>query len=147
MIQMKLLGEKALLKKFGEIKADMYKALAASLVAGGFVVTNAAKTEAPYVTGNLRRSIHLGTKTNDITTPQATDGAPQPVNTGVVAQVAEQLRGRGRTEILAGTDVVYAPSVEFNHHPYLRPALDNNEANVNKEVGRAINMVIKKASR
>jgi len=67
MIEMKVTGADTLMTKFEAIKADMYKGLAAALVAGGFVVTNDAKRLAAYLTGNMRRSIHLGTETRDIT--------------------------------------------------------------------------------
>ena len=145
MIEMKVTGADTLMKKFQEIKADMYKGLAAALVAGGFVVTNDAKELAAYLTGNMRRSIHLGTETRDITKPQATDGAPQIADMSVVQAVAIALEKAGKAEILAGTDVVYAPAQEFLHKAFLRPALDNNKQEVKDEVKRAVAMVIKKA--
>ena len=149
MISMKVEGAATLMAKFKQIKAEMYKGFAAALIAGGFPVSNAAKELAPYLTGNLRRSIHLGTKTKDITKPQPdSDGATirqMPADMGVIGSVANTLQKTGKAEILAGTDVEYAPVQEFLHKPYLRPALDNNRKEVEDEVKRAVKMVIKKA--
>ena len=64
MIRMEVRGAKELQAKFEQIKADMHKGFAAALLAGAFPVSNAAKDGAPYVTGNLRRSYHIGTKTD-----------------------------------------------------------------------------------
>ena len=145
MIRMEVRDADKLMAKFEQIKADMYKGLAAALVAGGFVVTNDAKELAAYLTGNMRRSIHLGTETRDITKPQATDGAPQIPDMSVVATVARDLQTTGKAKILAGTDVEYAPVQEFLHKAFLRPALDNNRKEVEDEVKRAVKMVIEKA--
>ena len=146
MIEMKVEGTATMLAKFKQIKAEMYKGFAAALVAGGFPVTNEAKELAAYLTGNMRRSIHLGTKTRDITKPQATDGAPQIADMSVVQAVAIALEKAGKAKILAGTDVEYAPVQEFLHKAFLRPALDNNRQEVQDEVKRAVAMVIKKES-
>ena len=145
MIEMKVTGGAELMKKFQSIKAEMWKGFAAALVAGGFPVTNEAKELAAYLTGNMRRSIHLGTETRDITKPQATDGAPQIPDMSVVATVARDLQTTGKAKILAGTDVEYAPVQEFLHKAFLRPALDNNRKEVEDEVKRAVKMVIEKA--
>ena len=147
MIRMEVRGTQELLAKFEKIKADMYKGFGAALLAGAFPVSNAAKDNAPYLTGNLRRSYHIGTKTKDITKPQGSDGAAQPVDMGAVGTVAETLRKTGKAEILVGTDVVYALVQEFLHKPHLRPALDNNRKEVDDEVKRAVKMVIDKAAR
>ena len=145
MIEMKVEGTATMLAKFKQIKAEMYKGFAAALLAGSFPVSNAAKTNAAYVTGNMRRSIHVGTKDRDITKPQATDGAPQIPDMSVVATVARDLQTTGKAKILAGTDVEYAPVQEFLHKAFLRPALDNNRKEVEDEVKRAVKMVIEKA--
>ena len=149
MIEMKVTGADTLMKKFQDLKLDAYKSLAAALVAGGFVVSNAAKTDAPYLTGNLRRSIHIATKTADITKPEKKGGGgiEQGIqSTREVQRVADTLKAKGKAEILVGTNVDYAAPQEFLHRAYLRPALDNNRQEVQDEVRRAIAMVIKKAT-
>ena len=158
MIEMRVEGAEALMTKFKQIKAEMYKGFAAALLAGSFPVSNAAKKLAPKLTGNLARSIHIGTKTKDITKPQPkADGLTvrqMPADMGAVGSVAKALQAKGRAEVLVGTDVVYAATQEFirtshkiGFSPYLRPALDNNRKEVDDEVKRAVKMVIKKAER
>jgi len=156
MIEMRVTGAEELKNKFAQIKADMYESLAAALVAGGFVVSNAAKTNAPKLTGNLARSIHIATKTADITSPERKSGGG--TGKGIrsereVKKVADRLKGKGKAEIFVGTNVAYAAAQEFlgYHHkigvsPYLRPALDNNRQEVHNEVQRAIAAILKKAA-
>ena len=149
MIRMEVRGANEQMARFEKIKADMYKGFAAALLAGAFPVSNDAKNTAPYLSGNLRRSIHVGTKTKDITKPQPdSDGATirqMPADMSAVKSVATSLQRTSKADILVGTDVEYAAVQEFLHHPYLRPALDNNKAEVRDEVKRAVKMVIAKA--
>ena len=147
MIEMRVTGAEELKAKFAQIKADMWKGFGAALLAGAFPVSNAAKELAPYLTGNLRRSYHIGTPTKDITKPQGTDGAPQTPDMSAVSTIGETLRKTGKAQVLVGTDVVYGPVQEFLHKPHLRPALDNNRAEVEAETKRAVKMVLDKASR
>ena len=147
MLKMKVTGVKELQKAFAKLNGELVKGMAASLIAGSFVVSNAAKTDAPYLTGNLRRSIHTEVKGGgNVTKPQATDGAPQIVQSGAVERVAAMMReGLQDANLLIGSDVVYAAAQEFLHgHPYLRPALDNNRREVLKEVGRGMRQVVSK---
>ena len=158
MIEMKVTGADTLMKKFQSIKAEMYKGFAAALLAGSFPVSNAAKELAPKLSGNLARSIHIGTKEKNITEPQPdSDGLvmrQMPADMGTVATVGNSLKNTGKAEVLVGTDVDYAMVQEFTEDlkhkrgfsPYLRPALDNNRKEVHDEVKRAVKMVIDKAS-
>ena len=145
MIRMKLDGAKELKAKFEAIKKDMFEALAAGLVAGGFPILNATKDGAPYLSGNLARSYHMGTESQEVTPPQVTDTSPQPVNRSAVAAMAADLRKTGKTKLLIGTDVEYAPPQEFIYTPHLRPALDGHRKDVPIEASRAIKQVIQKA--
>ena len=157
MIEMKVTGADTLMKKFQAIKADMYKGLAAALLAGSFPVSNAAKELAPKKSGNLARSIHIGTPTGNITEPQPdSDGLnmrQMPASAGEVAKVGKLLEKTGLAIVLVGTDVDYAMTQEFirvshkiGFSPYLRPALDNNREAVQAETRLAVKMVIAKAS-
>ena len=157
MIEMKVTGGAELMKKFQSIKAEMYKGFGAALLAGSFPVSNAAKELAPKKSGNLARSIHIGTKTKNITEPQPdADGLTMrqmPADMGAVATVGNSLKNTGKAEVLIGTDVVYAGVQEFTEYdhkigfsPYLRPAIDSNRKEVEDEVKRAVKMVIAKAS-
>jgi Bacteriophage HK97-gp10, putative tail-component len=147
MFKMELRGEKKLLETLRQLKIDGAKAMAGALIAGALPVVNAAKDKAPYKTGNLMRSYHVGTKTRDITAPQATDGAPQIPAAGAVTSLASELERGRKAEVLVGTDVVYAPPQEFLHKPHLRPALEENRDKVNAEAKRAIQSMIKNAER
>ena len=158
MIQMKVTGANELMAKFEKIKAAMYKGFAAALVAGAFPVSNDAKRLAPKLSGNLARSIHIATKKADITMPQPkSDGLTIKHTEASLAgreidSIASKLRSKGKAEVLVGTNVVYARVQEYTaaHHkigtsPYLRPALDNNKAEVKAEIQRAVKMIIDKA--
>jgi len=90
-----------------------------ALKSGGLIVQNAAKRDCPWVTSNLKRSIH----------------------TEVLVQ--QPMAG----EVGVGTNVVYGPRVEFGFagkdalgrvynqaaQPYLRPALNDNRAAIQGE--------------
>ena len=149
MIEMRVTGAEELKKKFAQIKADMWKGFGAALLAGAFPVSNAAKEKCRKLTGNCARSIHIGSLTGDITAPQPkSDGLTMrqmPANAGEVAKVGKLLEKTGFAVVLVGTDVVYAPTQEFLHKPYLRPALDNHRMDVQTETRLAVAMVVKKA--
>ena len=157
MIEMRVTGAEELKKKFAQIKADMWKGFGAALLAGAFPVSNAAKELAPKKSGNLARSIHIGTLTGNITEPQPkSDGLTMrqmPVDAGKVAEVGQILKKTGFAVVLVGTDVEYAGVQEFSEGlkheigftPYLRPALDNHRMDVQTETRLAVAMVVKKA--
>jgi HK97 gp10 family phage protein len=106
-------GQEDLVKKFHALN-DIVKSvkIRTALRAGGLVIMNDAKARAPVLTGNLRRSITMED-------------------------------GPGEFEINIGTDVVYAPFQEFGTsrmaaRPYLRPAFDENTAQVEREIAEAL---------
>jgi len=148
MIRVEIEGVNELKEALDGVKRDFFRALAASLIAGTFVVSNAAKTDAPYLTGNLMRSIHTEIDGGGyVTRKQQTDNASQPVEMGAVDRLAAMLES-GEVKLEVGTDVIYAAVQEFLHDtPYLRPALDNNKQEVKAEISRAMKQVIAKAGR
>jgi len=150
MIRMELRGVDDLLKKFEAIRGDMYEALAAALIAGGFPILNTAKDLAPYKTGTLMRSLHLlDEKGADITRAQP-EGETSPrrmsVEPGVVKRLAKELRTKGIATVLAGTDLDYAAVQEFLYKPYLRPALSQNTQEVKDEIARALKQLVRKVT-
>ena len=151
MIEMRVTGAEELKAKFAQIKADMWKGFGAALLAGAFPVSNAAKEKCRKLTGNCARSIHLGTDDGDITPIQpASDGLSMrqmPVIQGAVDKVGRKLKTTGKAAVLCGTDVVYAPNIEFLIEAFLRPALDENRGEVEADTKRAVKMVLDKASR
>ena len=122
------------------------KALETAALSGILPIQNAAKQNAPYRTGTLRRSIH--------------------------EEVME--RGDRRVVVSTGTDVVYAPIHEFGGvitpktaralffeidgqfvmtqrvdmpaRPYMRPAFDNKKGAAEREVGQALLALLKRAT-
>lgn len=115
-------------------------AMELALVSGALLIQNAAKSKAPYLTGTLRRSIHIGGHTG-----QAGDFAGNDIG------------GNGPREILVGTNVPYARRIEYGfsgadslgrvYHqaaqPYLRPAMTEQQGAVIKEVAQALKAILK----
>lgn len=132
-------GGKGNLKRLAKLADDEVKAKA--LVAAGLLVVNAAKAKAPYQTGNLRRSIHIGGHT-DATPLQSTTGT--------------DIGGEEKNAILVGTNVEYAARQEYGFsgedslgrsynqpaRPFLRPALDENVDDVRREFEEALSDLI-----
>jgi len=153
MIKMEIEGGDKLMKAMRDAGLDVENTVAASLIAGCFIISNDAKRLAPKLTGNLARSIHIATKTADITKPERkSGGSEQGIQSArEVQRVADVLKKKGTAEVLVGTNVKYAMVQEFasfqhriGQSPYLRPALDNNKAEVRDEVKRAIQSVLRK---
>lgn len=147
MIELRVTGVKELQEKFAQLQIDFEQAVAGALVAGCFPVSNDAKRRCRYKTGNARRSIHIGTKDTDVTRVQKMDGEYTPVCPGAVESVRRMLQSGGRAELFVGTDVSYTWNLEFVYgYPFLRPALDENRDEVNREARRALEQVIRKAA-
>ena len=154
MIELKVTGAQELREAFRKLSLDFDRTVAGALVAGCFVISNDAKDRCPYITGNLRRSIHIGLGSDmalvvapiqpegDGTTPRA-----MPVTPGTVDRIASALKSSWRVELMIGTKVWYGWQVEFigRGGPFLRPALDENKQEVHAEIRRALQQVIRKA--
>lgn len=127
-------GSALLQRKFDALNdAAKGRILERSLVAGALPVQNAAKRNAPKLTGNLARSIHIGG--HDDLNP---DGGEFVQTTG--AGVPEPEIGPHSAAVYLGTDVVYAATQEFGRdaipaQPYLRPAFDSERASALSEIG------------
>lgn len=100
--RLEVIGEKEVLARLTALQtATSGMFLSRAVMAGALLVMTDAKRRAPVLTGNLRRSIH--------------------VEQGAVTLT--------RAEAKVGTDVEYAPYVEFGTsrmraQPYLRPAAE-----------------------
>jgi HK97 gp10 family phage protein len=93
--------------------------LEAALRSGALLIEGDAKRLAPYLTGTLRRSIHTETSSD-----------------------------RGGAQARVGTNVEYAPHLEFGTRrqrpqPYLRPAFDGAKNRVRQEVADALKDMVK----
>jgi HK97 gp10 family phage protein len=160
-IRLRLEGGESLARKLNALgEAVRGRALERAVVAGALIVQDAAKQRAPYKTGNLRRSIHVG-GVGDL---HDTTGG----------QIEGPVRSPNHVEVLVGTNVEYARQREYGgtitpvngqwlswrdaegtwHRarsvtqaatPYLRPALDENAAAVRTEVGEALRDLLRAA--
>jgi len=126
-------------------KGTRGKLLEKATLAGALLVNNAAKVKAPYKTGTLRRSIHVGGHVGK----SAPDFAPNDV-AGTYSDVGGKEIKPHSVTLLVGTNVEYAVHQEYGTskmtgQPFLRPALAENEKAVQKEIGDAVKVLIRKA--
>ena len=112
----------------------------AALFTGGLVVEADAKRSAPYVTGNLRRSIH-------------TVGQSR-----LHAEDGDTLPAPGHGEVHVGTNAEYARRIELGFvgadsrgrvynqagQPYLLPALEQNKDEIERTIAASLNDLIEK---
>lgn len=140
-----------------------------ALVAGALIVQNAAKVNAPYRTGNLRRSIHIGGHEelagdyNGILREHG-ERVPDPeieetraaVYVGTNVEYAAQREYGGTIVAKRARYLVWqdddgnwrrARSVHQKATPYLRPAIDENQDAVRREVGTALAELVRAAVR
>lgn len=130
----------AKLRKLGDAAAG--QALERAAVAGALLIHGAAVPKTPYKTGNLRRSLHVGGHAGESGGLADTKGT----------DVGGNEHSRARARVLIGTNVEYAPFVEFGTsrmaaRPYLRPAFDEQKERAAKEVGAALWELLKAAAR
>lgn len=143
-----VIGTKELMAKFNKLgEAARGKALENSLVDGGLLISNSAKKKAPYKTGTLKRSIHVGGHTAESSpgfTPDDVSGEYSDIGGNKTTETSAQ--------VLVGTNLTYAPHQEYGTskmaaRPYLRPALDEEKENVKDEIGAALKVLIDKAAK
>ena len=108
-----LKGLKELQSKFKSLDSELQNALSEAVSAGAAVVERDAKIRVHVLTGNLQRSI----------------------------KEIKKIESAGKVESQVGTDVVYGPSVEYRY-PYLRPALDENEAQIERAIETKLKMIL-----
>jgi HK97 gp10 family phage protein len=146
-VKLQVTGDRELKRKLASLsQAARGKTLERALVAGALIVQNDAKIRAPWITGNLRRSIHIGG--HDDLNPD--NGQPIIERSG--ADVPAPQIGPNTVAVYVGTDVNYAAAAEFGignrrAHPYLRPAMDQNQDAVSRECGEALQDLIHAAVR
>lgn len=141
-----LTGDKELARQLARLEdAVRGKMLLRALVSGALLVSNEAKTNAPFLSGNLRRSIHIG--------GEGVGGE----TTGT--DIGGQTSGKDFAEVQVGTNVEYAARQEFGfsgadslgrvYHqparPYLRPALESTRGEVQTEIVGAVRALLRRA--
>ena len=102
--------------RFAEMAAAVKIGMPIALMAGGEVISNAAKGYSPYKTGNLQRSIHV----------ESRDSTTIAVGTDVEYAAAQEF----------GTSRGVPP------HPYMRPAFDTTQAAVAAEIALALRRLL-----
>jgi HK97 gp10 family phage protein len=156
---LKVTGLPEMLKKLKVLQVDVEKAVAASLLASAFIVSNDAKRRAPRLTGNLARSITPGVGTD----PLGSSGPIKDTEGSLPAQSVEtlqpELKAEGKATAWVATNVVYAKRMEYGFkgpdklgrkysqagRPYMRPAMDENKNKLNAEFTKALKQVIASA--
>jgi HK97 gp10 family phage protein len=117
------------------------KTLEAAGIVGALKIVNAAKRNAPVVTGTLRRSIHVGGHT---ALSGELQGKAQDLGRG-------ELSG-AKANIRIGSKLEYAPRIEYGFtgtdslgrrynqppEPFLRPAWDEHRAEAIKATAQAL---------
>ena len=130
-------GDKAVRRRLGAVSRELAgKGIDVALRAAALVPMNAAKRAAPYLTGNLRRSIHVGGYRDGL------EGGTTGTDIGKA----------GKHAVAVGTNVVYSRIIEYGGpgraaKPYLRPAIDNNKREIRQEFADALRDVLKAALR
>jgi hypothetical protein len=141
--------------------------LEAAVVSGALLVANDAKQKAPYLTGNLRRSIHVGghadAEMGSAIQSDLTKVAVRMTKSGRADKRFTKQRYIGSTgtdiggnkhdahsaEVQVGTNVVYAAIQEYGGRGitgrgYLRGAFDSQKKAVVKEVKEALGDMLAK---
>lgn len=124
----KIEGIKELQATFKQLDNELQNALSEAVSAGAAVVERDAKMRVVRVTGNLANSI----------------------------KELQQIKSGGRVESQVGSDMEYAARIEFGYtgpdklgrifhqgaQPYLRPALDENKAEIQAAFEKKIQQII-----
>jgi phage gpG-like protein len=147
-----LTGDKRLHRQLGDLShATRGKMLMRALVSGALLAVNEAKRLAPYETGNLRRSLHVG--------GEGAAGGLEGDTTGT--DIGGQESRRDWAEVSVGTNVEYAARLEFGFagteslgrtfdqlaRPYLRPAVEATKDDVQREIAGAVRAQLRRAVR
>lgn len=145
-----LTGDKELLRQFQRLeRVAQGQVLKRALVSGALLIVNQAKVNAPYLTGNLRRSLHVG--------GEGGLGGLEGDTTGT--DIGGQEIGSDYAEVSVGTNVAYAARREFGFAgtdslgrtyndpatPYLRPAIESEKGAAQREIADAANALIRAA--
>ncbi len=120
--------------------------LETAVKSGAKLIEGPAKEKVPVKTRNLKRSIHIEASSTSTT-------AEAKIGTDVVYAAIQEFGGtivpKSKPYLVFKTkDGAWhsVKSVEIPAHPYLRPAFDENKDKTVKEVGDALEILIKKVA-
>lgn len=144
-----LIGQREVIQAFERLDASLTgKTLRPAAVAGSLLIRNQASVNAPFITGTLRRSLHVGGHTDR--NPEGFD--PSEGYSDIGGEVVTLTFVRVDT----GTNLEYAARVEFGFtgvdalgrkynqpaKPYLRPAFDQRKEDAYKEFLDAVDELV-----
>lgn len=140
MVTMQIIGQRDVNLKLNLIKGLTKKAVKIGLMEGGRVVQNAAKENIKknktIKTGTMLRSIDIRKVNNELAVLIGSDISDPPYPTyiefGTAPHVIKNAWGRGITVNHPGTQP----------KPFLRPALDENINEIEKEIAQVIRIVL-----
>ena len=134
----------AMLQRVGNVTTGKITEMA--LKAGGMLIANEAKNNAPFISGTLRRSIHVGGYSGEFDDFDASEGY-------------SDIGGNSPIQIKIGTNLVYAARIEYGFakkdslgrnynqaaQSYLRKAMDSQKDDAIREVATVIRQELTKA--
>lgn len=140
-------GDKAVAARLARLRAGLGPMVGTALTAAAQPCVNRAKQRAPYLTGNLRRSIHFSL------TSVSRIGAAGLVGTNVVYARIQELGGTieakngGYLRFRTADGAWHAvKQVTIPPHPYMRPAADETPAAVVATFSRAFGALVARAA-
>lgn len=138
MIRVRVTADPKLARSMKKLQdpALVEKMLENALVAGALQIANAAKIKAPYKTGNLKRSIHVGGHIN--ATPQMEMDMANTTGTDIGGSGRY---GKHQVRVRVGTNVEYAAPLEYRNagaRAYMRPAADEAKAEAIRDMRDAL---------
>jgi len=138
MIRVRVTADPKLARSMQKLQdpALVEKMLENALVAGALQIANAAKIKAPYKTGNLKRSIHVGGHIN--ATPQMEMDMADTTGTDIGGSGRY---GKHQVRVRVGTNVEYAAPLEYRNagaRAYMRPAADEAKAEAIRDMRDAL---------
>jgi HK97 gp10 family phage protein len=151
MIKIRIVGLDRAKKAFEELPGNLSgKQLLAGVVSGALLIRNRASSNAPFITGTLRRSLHVGGNTEK--SPGFNPGEGYS-DIGGETVLPEYVR------VEVGTNLVYAARVEYGFsgkdklgrtynqppNPYLRSAFDQEKEAAVKEIDQVLDALIKRS--
>jgi len=138
MIRVRVTADPKLARSMKKLQdpALVEKMLENALVAGALQIANAAKIKAPYKTGNLKRSIHVGGHIN--ATPQMEMDMADTTGTDIGGSGRY---GKHQVRVRVGTNVEYSAPLEYRNagaRAYMRPAADEAKAEAIRDMRDAL---------
>lgn len=160
-------GSKELSRKLAALGDDAQKHLERAAVAGALVIQNRAKQLAPFKTGTLRRSIHIGGHADlapgssdasaagagDVPAPEVSKNeATVYIGTNLEYAAMQEfggtIRPRNAKALVFEIDgeTIVTQSVTIQPQPYMRPAYDEGRDEALRVFGLAMADIIKAAA-